>query len=117
MTKEETDALFMLHTCNGCREMEEDRFHDAVNCAIEKEKQCFYKDSELKWYMLLTLTIGLVMIALMVIATLFGIGYYLVPFAIKNPDKIYLGLILIVFMIFIKWIYGKVVADEKAMQK
>ena len=35
LTKEQTDKLFNVITSNGCREMEEDRFYQAVNEAIE----------------------------------------------------------------------------------
>ena len=34
LSKEETDRLFAVITSNGCREMEETRFHQAVNEAI-----------------------------------------------------------------------------------
>ena len=34
LTKERTDKLFNTITANGCREMEEDRFHQAANEAI-----------------------------------------------------------------------------------
>ena len=34
LTQERTDKLFNTITANGCREMEEDRFHQAVNEAI-----------------------------------------------------------------------------------
>jgi len=34
LTQERTDKLFNIITANGCREMEEDRFHQAVNEAI-----------------------------------------------------------------------------------
>ena len=34
LSKEETDRLFTVITSNGCREMEETRFHQAVNEAI-----------------------------------------------------------------------------------
>ncbi|MCZ7608895.1 MAG: hypothetical protein M5U17_01900 [Ignavibacterium sp.] len=34
LTKEQTDKLFNTITSNGCREMEETRFHQAVNEAI-----------------------------------------------------------------------------------
>lgn len=34
LTKEQTDKLFNAITSNGCREMEETRFHQAVNEAI-----------------------------------------------------------------------------------
>ena len=39
LTKEQTDKLFMTITSNGCREMEEDRFHQAVNEAIDISSQ------------------------------------------------------------------------------
>jgi hypothetical protein len=34
-TKEQTDRVFNVVTVNGCREMEEDRFHQAVNEVVE----------------------------------------------------------------------------------
>ena len=34
LTQERTDKLFNTITANGCRDMEEDRFHQAVNEAI-----------------------------------------------------------------------------------
>lgn len=34
LSKEETDRLFAVITSNGCREMEETRFHQGVNEAI-----------------------------------------------------------------------------------
>jgi len=39
LTKEQTDKLFNTITSNGCREMEEDRFHQAVNEAINISSQ------------------------------------------------------------------------------
>lgn len=43
MTQEETDRIFDAITSNGCREMDEVRFHQAVNEALkliqEKKKQ------------------------------------------------------------------------------
>ena len=35
LTKEQTDQIFNTITSNGCREMEENRFHQAVNEAIQ----------------------------------------------------------------------------------
>ena len=37
LTKEQTDKLFNVITVNGCGEMEETRFHQAVNEAIYTE--------------------------------------------------------------------------------
>jgi hypothetical protein len=34
LTKKQTDEIFNANTSNGCREMEENRFHQAVNEAI-----------------------------------------------------------------------------------
>ena len=39
LTKEQTDKLFNTITSNGCSEMEEDRFHQAVNEAINISSQ------------------------------------------------------------------------------
>jgi hypothetical protein len=39
LTKEQTDKLFNTITANGCREMEEDRFYQAVNEAIHISSQ------------------------------------------------------------------------------
>jgi len=48
MNKEQTDALFMKITSMGCREMDEVRFHQAVNEAIqEKETQRLKAESML----------------------------------------------------------------------
>ena len=35
MTKQQTDELFNTITSNGCREMNQERFHQAVNEALE----------------------------------------------------------------------------------
>ena len=37
MNKKETDELYYKITSNGCREMDEDRFYQAVNEAINIE--------------------------------------------------------------------------------
>ncbi|MBK7381667.1 MAG: hypothetical protein IPJ03_22265 [Ignavibacteriales bacterium] len=39
LTKEQTDKIFNTITANGCREMGEDRFHQAVNEAIHISRQ------------------------------------------------------------------------------
>jgi hypothetical protein len=39
LTKEQTDKIFNVNTSNGCREMGEDRFHQAVNEAINFSNQ------------------------------------------------------------------------------
>jgi hypothetical protein len=39
LTKEQTDKIFSVNTSNGCREMGEDRFHQAVNEAINFSNQ------------------------------------------------------------------------------
>jgi len=39
LSKEETDRLFAVITSNGCREMEETRFHQGVNEAIRISSQ------------------------------------------------------------------------------
>ena len=36
LTQEQTNRIFNTITSNGCREMEEDRFNQAVNEAIEQ---------------------------------------------------------------------------------
>lgn len=38
MSQEETDKLFNTITSNGCREMDEVRFHQAVNEALQNSK-------------------------------------------------------------------------------
>ena len=39
LTKEQTDQIFNINTSNGCREMEEERFHQAANEAIHQAIQ------------------------------------------------------------------------------
>lgn len=39
LTKEQTNQIFNVNTANGCREMKEDRFHQAVNEAIHQAIQ------------------------------------------------------------------------------
>ena len=40
MTQEETDKIFYAITSNGCRDMDEIRFNQAVNEALDIVKNC-----------------------------------------------------------------------------
>lgn len=40
MTQEETDRIFYAITSNGCRDMDEKRFNQAVNEVLEVVKNC-----------------------------------------------------------------------------
>ena len=44
MTQEETDKIFYAITSNGCRYMDEIRFNQAVNEALEVVKNCSIPD-------------------------------------------------------------------------
>ena len=44
MTQEETDKIFYSITSNGCRDMDEIRFNQAVNEALEVVKSCSIPD-------------------------------------------------------------------------
>ena len=49
MTKSETDKIFNAITSNGCREMDELRFHQAVNEAIAKNEKLIREAREKFW--------------------------------------------------------------------
>ena len=44
MTQEETDKIFYAITSNGCRDMDEIRFNQAVNEVLELVKNCSIPD-------------------------------------------------------------------------
>jgi len=49
MTKSETDKIFNAITSNGCREMDEVRFHQAVNEAIAENEKLIKEAREKFW--------------------------------------------------------------------